>query len=340
MPKRLIKDVAGILGIPKSEAEKITNLFPRTPFNITLAQVIDAEPKLKELELDPRYTELFALARKLDGLNRISSTHAAGLVISRYDLHNIIPLFKTSKGTITIQYDMNHIEKCGLVGFDFLGLKTLDIIKYTEEKIRRKGGEYAHFSIEKIPEDDAATFALFREGNTNHVFLFESNGIKNILRQVKPQTMTDLIALNALYRPGSLENIPRFIDAKNGNKNIDYIDPCLEDILKETYGVIVYQEQVIRIIQRIAGYSLGKADVLRRILGKKNQGITEKEKITFLDSAVKQGFSTEKAGAIFNMLIPFAGYSFSKSHSASYTKVAYQTAYLKANFSKEFMISV
>jgi len=341
MPKRLIKDVAGVLGIPISEAEKITNLFPRTPFNITLAQVIDAEPKLKEFELDPRYTELFTLARKLEGLNRIFSTHAISLVIGRSELRDIVPLFKVSaSGAITTQYDIYHIEKCGLVSFDFLGLKTLDIIKNTEEQIRRNGGEHSDFNIESIPEDDTATFALFGKGNTNHVFLFESNGIKNILRLAKPKTMTDLIALQALYRPGSLENISRFINCINGNQKIDYTDPCLEDILKETYGIIVYHEQIMRIIQRIAGYPLGKADVLRRIMGKKSKEITDKERICFIDSAAKQGYSTGRAGAIFDMLIPFAGYSFGKSHATAYTKVAYQTAYLKANFPNEFMARI
>jgi DNA polymerase-3 subunit alpha len=339
--KAVIKDVARAIGISIAEAEKIAKLIPSFDFRITLKQAIDQEPELQDMGKDTKYAELFELAKKLEGLNRHNSLHAAGIVIGKSDLQDIVPIFKDAKtgGTAT-QYDWNHLEKCGLVQFDFLGLKTLDVIKHTARLIRGRGGEYANFNIDNIPEDDIATFTLFREGNTDNVFLFESEGIQYVLGEAKPETLTDLIALNALYRPGPMDNMQQFIESKNGKQKIIYPDPCLEDVLKETYGVIVYQEQIMRIIQRIAGYSLGAADLLRRTLWKKVKEIIEREKTPFLEGAAKQGYSADKARAIFDMLIPFAGYAFNKSHAAAYTKLAYQTAYLKANYLEEFKAAV
>jgi DNA polymerase III subunit alpha len=335
--KAVIKDVARTLGISIDEAEKIAKLIPFSP-GITLKQAFKEEPRLQEMEADPRYTELFTLARKLEGLNRHSSLHAAGVVIGKSVLYNLVPIFKDTKtGAIATQYDMNHLETCGLVKMDFLGLKTLDVIKHTEEIIRRRGGEYANFKVENAPENDEATFRMLGEGQSFEIFQFASDGMRNILKQVKPDKIEDLIALNALYRPGPMENIPQFIDSKNGRQAIHYPDPRLEDVLKETYGVIVYQEQVMQVARIIAGYSLGQADVLRRAMGKKKKEILDAEKIPFLEGAARQGYSKTRAGEIYDMLVPFAGYGFNKTHAAAYAVIAYHTAYLKANFPAEFM---
>ncbi len=232
---------------------------------------------------------------------------------------------------------MNHLETCGLVKMDFLGLKTLDVIKHTEEIIRRRGGEFANFKVENAPENDEATFKMLGEGQSFEIFQFESDGMRNILKQVKPGKIEDLIALNALYRPGPMAFIPQFVESKTGRQAIHYPDPRLEDVLKETYGVIVYQEQVMQVARIIAGYSLGQADILRRAMGKKKKEIIDAEKINFLEGAERQGYSKTKAGQIYDILVPFAGYGFNKSHAAAYSVIAYHTAYLKANFPAEFM---
>ena len=335
--KAVIKDVARTLGISIPESDMITKLIPRDP-KITLQKAIDGEPKLKELAQDSRYTELFTLAGKLEGLNRHSSIHASGVVIGRTALYNFAPLFKDPKtGAVSTQYDMNHLEKCGLVKMDLLGLKTLDVIKHTEELIRDRGGEFAGFSVETVDENDEATFRMLSDGLSFEVFQFESDGMQDTLKRAKPDKIEDLIALNALYRPGPMANIPKYINSKNGSQAITYPDPSLKDALKETYGVIVYQEQVMQVARIIAGYSMGQADLLRRAMGKKKKEIIDKEKIPFLEGAVKQGFSRTRAGEIYDILVPFCDYGFNKSHAAGYSVLAYRTAYLKANFPAEFM---
>ena len=335
--KAVIKDVARALGLKIPDSDMITKLIPKDP-KITLQKAIDAEPRLRELEQDPRYTELFPLAKKLEGLNRHSSIHAAGVVIGKSNLNEFVPLYRDPKtGGIATQYDMNHLENCGLVKMDFLGLKTLDVIEHTEELVRQRGGGCGSFSVDNAPEDDADVFRMLGEGKSFEVFQFESDGMQNVLKRAKPGSIEDLIALNALYRPGPMDNIGQFIDSKNGRQKISYPDPSLEDVLKETYGVIVYQEQVMQVAQIIAGYSMGQADLLRRAMGKKKKEILDKEKIPFLEGAVKQGYSQARAGDIYDMLVPFAGYGFNKSHAAGYAVLAYRTAYLKAKFPAEFM---
>ncbi|MCX7656138.1 MAG: DNA polymerase III subunit alpha [Treponemataceae bacterium] len=335
--KAVIKDVARALDIPLAEANMIAKLIPEDP-KMTLKKAFEAEPRLVKLAEDPRYQELFTIARKLENKNRHSSLHAAGIVIGKTELTDYVPLYRDAKtGTVATQFTMDQIEECGLVKMDFLGLKTLTLIKNTEDLIHRRGGEYAHFSIEHISEEDEATFALLGEGKSASVFQFESQGMQNILKQAKPNKIEDLIALNALYRPGPMAYIPQFIDSKWGRQPIVYPDPCLEPILKETYGVIVYQEQVMQVAQTIAGYSLGQADLLRRAMGKKKPEVMVKEKSRFIEGAVKRGFKQEEADRIFEILIPFAGYGFNKSHAAAYSVLAYRTAYLKANFPAEFM---
>jgi DNA polymerase-3 subunit alpha len=337
--KAVIKDVARVLGISISESEMITKLISFDP-DITLDKAKEEEPRLKEMENDPRFTELFVIAHKLEGLNRHSSIHAAGIVIGKKPLIELVPLFQEREergGNIATQYSMNFLEQCGLVKMDFLGLKNLDIIKHTKELIRQRGGKYSNFNIENIPEDDKKTFKMLGDGKSHAVFQFASDGMEDMLRQTKPASIEDLTALNARYRAGPMQFIPRFVECKNGKAQITYPDPSLEGILKETYGVIVYQEQVMEVARIIAGYSMGKADLLRRAMGKKKKEILDGEKIPFLEGAAKQGYSAQKAGAIFDMLVPFAGYGFNKSHAAAYSVLAYQTAYLKANFPAEYM---
>ncbi|MDR1212102.1 MAG: DNA polymerase III subunit alpha [Spirochaetaceae bacterium] len=337
--RQVIKDVARTLAISIPESEMITRLIPN---GVTLAKAFAGEPRLGELEQDDKYTELFTLARKLEGLNRHASLHAAGVVIGKSDLAQYVPLYRDPKtGSVATQYTMGYLEKCGLVKMDFLGLKTLDVIKHTEALIRLRGGAYASFSVEHVPENGAkesdAAFRMLGEGRSFEVFQFESEGMRNVLKQAKPSSIKELIALNALYRPGPMDNIPQFIDSKWGRRAIEYPDPSLEEILKETYGVITYQEQVMQVARIIAGFTLGHADELRRAMGKKNLEKMVKEKEKFIAGAVERGYSEKKADEIFELLIPFAGYGFNKSHAAVYAVVAYKTAYLKANFPVEFM---
>ncbi len=341
--KAVIKDVARTLGIGIPESDMITKLIPRDP-KITLQKAINGEAKLRELEQDARFKELFQLAKKLEGLNRHSSIHAAGIVIGKTDLIDFVPLYqeredsKSGKsGSIATQYSMNYLEAAGLVKMDFLGLKTLDVIKHTQELIHRRGGKYSDFDIEKEPEDDKKTFKMLGEGKSFEVFQFESSGMQDILKQTKPSSIEDLTALNAMYRPGPMANIPQFVESKNGRQKITYPDASLEKVLKETYGVIVYQEQVMEVARIIAGYSMGQADLLRRAMGKKKKEILDKEKVPFLKGAAEKGYTEAKASAIYDMLVPFAGYGFNKSHAVAYSVLAYQTAYLKANFPAEFM---
>jgi len=335
--KAVIKDVARALSISIPESESISGLIPFSP-KITLAKAFEDEPKLREREEDPRYTELFSLARKLEGLKRHCSIHAAGLVIGKGELTNHVPLYRDPKtGIIATQYSMNYLEGCGLVKMDILGLKTLDLIHHTEELVRRRGPAYSEFNVNNINDDNEASFAMLGEGRSFGIFQFESEGMQNTLRQAKPGRVEDLIAIVALYRPGPMANIPQFVESKNGRRTISYPHPSLEEVLKETYGVIVYQEQVMQVARIIAGYSMGQADLLRRAMGKKKKEIIEKEKIPFLAGAVKQGFSEAEASRIYDILVPFGDYGFNKSHAAVYAILAYRTAYLKANFPAEFM---
>jgi DNA polymerase-3 subunit alpha len=335
--KAVLKDVARALGFSLDESNMITKLVPEDP-KMTLERAIAEEPKLKDMEQDPKYQELFAVARKLEGKNRHNSIHAAGIIIGKTDLTDYVPLCWDPKTqAVASQYTMDFIEEQGLVKMDFLGLKTLDLIKNTIALVRRRGGKYADFSMDRISEHDETTYKMLGKGNSAGIFQFESGGMQKILKQARPNKIEDLIALNALYRPGPMDYIPQFIESKWGRQAIEYPDPCLEDILKETYGVIVYQEQVMQVAQRIAGYSLGQADILRRAMGKKKKEVMIKEKEQFIAGAEEKGFKTKDADRIFEILVPFAGYGFNKSHAAAYSVVAYQTAYLKANFPAEFM---
>jgi len=342
-PKAAIKDVGRVLEIPLSDINMLTKLVPDIPkAHMKDAFVsndkIQGSGQLAPYKDDPRFTELFEIATALEGANRNTSLHACGMVIGKTVLTDYVPVYKDSKtGKIASQYTMDLIEDCGLVKMDFLGLKTLTLITHTEQLIRKRGGDLANFSIGQISDTDPATFKMLGEGKSAAIFQFESQGMQNILKRARPDKMEDLIALNALYRPGPMAFIDQFIESKFDPSKIQYPDPCLKDILEETYGVIVYQEQVMQVAQRIAGYSLGQADLLRRAMGKKKAEVMVKEKVNFIAGAVKNGFREEDADRIFEILIPFAGYGFNKSHAAAYSVVAYQTAWLKANFPAEFI---
>ncbi|MDR3173885.1 MAG: DNA polymerase III subunit alpha, partial [Treponema sp.] len=335
--KQVIKDVARVLDISIAESEMISKLIPKDP-KITLEKAFKEESRLGEMEQDPKYTKLFSLARKLEGLHRHSSIHAAGVVIGKSELVNYVPLYRDQKtgGTAT-QYTMGFLEQCGLVKMDFLGLKTLDLIKHTVEIIHGRGGEYASFDIEKVDELDPPTYAMLAEEQNEGVFQFEKPWWKEILRKAKPASIGELTALNSLGRPGPMKFIPQFIESKWNPRLIKYPDPSLEEILKETYGVITYQEQVMQVARIVAGYSMGKADLLRRAMGKKKKEIIDAEKEPFLEGALQQGYSRERAGEIYDILVPFADYGFNKSHAAAYSMLSFRTAYLKANFPAEFM---
>ncbi|MFW5806545.1 MAG: DNA polymerase III subunit alpha [Spirochaetota bacterium] len=333
--RAVIRDVARVLDLSFAEADEIAKKIPEGP-SVKLADVLENEPELREIrERGDVYEELIATSLKLEGLHRHASTHAAGIVIGQKPLTEYVPLYRDPRtGSISTQYTMELLEDCGLVKMDFLGLKTLTLLEHTADLIRRGG---TTFDTEGIPEDDAATFRLLGEGKSAAVFQFESQGMQNILKQAKPERIEDLIALNALYRPGPMENIDQFVNSKHGREAISYPLPELEPILEETYGVIVYQEQVMEIARRVAGFSLGQADILRRAMGKKKVSEMEKMKKEFIAGAVAKGFSAQQATGIFELLEPFAGYGFNKSHAAAYSVLAYKTAYLKANYPVEFM---
>lgn len=332
--KAVVKDVARVLDIPYDESNNICKLIPEDP-KMTLAKAFEMSKELVELEKRGGiYAELFDAARRLEGLNRHTSTHAAGVVIGKEDLVNYVPLYRDAKtGAISTQYTMDLIEECGLVKMDFLGLKTLTLIKHTEALIQKRDPS---FRAADINEEDPKTFAMLSRGESSAIFQFESAGMQSILKDAQPSNIEDLVALNALYRPGPMAYIPQYIACKRGRQPITYANAELEDELKTTYGVIVYQEQVMKVAQIIAGYSLGNADILRRIMGKKKVDALAAEKEKFIAGAKALGRTEKHAIEIFEMLEPFAGYGFNKSHAVAYSIIAYQTAFLKANYPAEF----
>ncbi len=346
MAKGVIRDVGRVLDIPYSEVDKVAKLVPNT-LNITLEEAMKQEPKLKELTKDPRMAELIDIALHLEGQVRHASKHAAGVVISQEPLTEYLPLYKGPKNEITTQFDMKGVEKIGLVKFDFLGLRTLTVINKAVETINRRLQKAPlaavdAFSINTIPMDNAKTYELLSRGETAGVFQLESSGMRDIVVKMKPQCFEDLIALVALYRPGPLGSgmVDDFIKRKKGATKITYELPQLEPILKDTYGVIVYQEQVMQIARTLAGYSLGGADLLRRAMGKKDPEVMAKEKIPFLEGAKNLGIDVKKAESIFDLMAKFAEYGFNKSHSAAYALISYQTAYLKAHYPVEYMAAL
>jgi DNA polymerase-3 subunit alpha len=335
--RAVIRDVGRVMKMSYSEVDRIAKMIPAEP-GMTLDRALGGVPELRELmDQEERYSQLISYAQTLEGLARHASTHAAGVVITPTALTDYVPLFKSNKEEITTQYDMKSLEAIGLLKMDFLGLRTLTVIHDVEEMLRETRG--LDIDLARLPLDDSKTFQLLSRGDTVGVFQFESSGMRDYLRKLKPETLEDMTAMNALYRPGPLGSsmIDDFIHCKHGRKKSSYEHPLLEPILKETYGVIVYQEQVMRIASELAGFSLGKADLLRRAMGKKQAEVMTEQREEFIRGAHSRGIPEGVANTIFDKMASFAGYGFNKSHAAGYALIAYQTAYLKAHYSKEFM---
>jgi DNA polymerase III subunit alpha len=339
--KAAVKDVGRAMTMPYGEVDRVAKLIPAT-IGITLDQaLIDSPPLRVAYETDPKTRELIDVAKKLEGLVRGAGVHAAGVVISPRPLLELVPITRAKNGEIVTAYDMKAIEKIGLLKMDFLGLTTLTIIDDALRLIQKNQG--VTLDMSKIPLDDAQIYErVFHRALTSGVFQFESGGMRDVLRRYKPNCVEDLTALNALYRPGPIQGgmIDDFIEYKWGRKTLHYDIPELLPILQETFGVIVYQEQVMEIANKLAGYSLGEADLLRRAMGKKNPTEMAAQRDRFVRGAVERGFPEKKIIVIFNLMERFAGYGFNKSHSAAYALLAYQTAYLKTHYPVEFMAAL
>ncbi|HVV60314.1 MAG TPA: DNA polymerase III subunit alpha [Pseudolabrys sp.] len=333
----VLRDVGRVLQMPYGQVDKLCKLVPQNPANpVTLARAIDDEPRLQaEAERDPTVKRAFDIARKLEGLTRHASTHAAGIVIGDRPLSELVPLYRDPKSDMPVtQFNMKWVEQAGLVKFDFLGLKTLTVLQKAVELVRRRGVE---IDLASIPLDDPKTYELLARAEAVGIFQLESAGMRRALLDMRPDRFEDIIALVALYRPGPMANIPTYCARKHGMEKPDYIHPKLEPILRETFGVIIYQEQVMQAAQILAGFSLGDADLLRRAMGKKIMKEMRAQRERFVDGCVERGVERHQADAIFDLLERFAEYGFNKSHAAAYALVAYQTAYMKANFPVEFL---
>src|SRR5262252_6428937 len=334
--KAVVKDVGRALEMPFADVDKVAKQIPAA-LDMTLDKALEQSEPLRQMEQnDPKVKELLAIAKRLEGMTRHASVHAAGVVIAPNAITEYAPLYKGARDEIVTQWSMKEIERVGLLKMDFLGLSTLTLIFDCIEEIRRTTGET--LDIDSVPLDDARTYQIFQDGQTYGIFQFESSGMRDILRKAKPQRLDDLIALNALYRPGPLRSgmVDDFIARKQGKTEVKYELPELEPILADTYGVIAYQEQVMRISNVVAGFTLGEADILRKAMGKKNAEVMAAMRKKFVDGAKARGHNEKKAAHIFELMEHFAGYGFNKSHSTAYAFLAYQTAYLKANYPWHF----
>ena len=332
-----IRDVGRVLEIPYSEIDQFAKLFPYNPANpLSLDESINSDKNLKELVAsDERLSNVVDISLKLEGLHRHASTHAAGVVIGDSSIINIVPLYKDPNTSVNAtQFSMKYVEKAGLIKFDFLGLTTLSIIQDSIKLIKEN---HSNFDLRHIPMDDKKTFQQLSKGEAIGIFQLESNGMGSVLRQLQPDKFEEIIAVVALFRPGPMDHIPSFCNRKHGKEKIEYLHPLLEKVLKETYGIIVYQEQVMQIAQVLSNYTLGEADLLRRAMGKKIQKEMDAQKNRFIEGAKSNKISINEASKIFDLVNKFAGYGFNKSHAAGYALLAYQTAYLKTNFPYEFM---
>lgn len=338
--RAVLKDVGRVLQMPYGQVDRICKLIPFNAIEaVTLEKAIEMDRDLQDaIKNDPQIEKLTNISLKLEGLNRHASTHAAGIVIGDKPLEQICGLYLDKVGEMpAVGYSMKYAEAAGLVKFDFLGLKTLTTIANTTKLIEQNRG--IKINISKIPINDKKTFEMLAQGDSIGVFQIESSGMRSVLRQMKADKIEDIIALISLYRPGPMDNIPTYIRRKHGDERCIYPYPTLEPILKETYGVIVYQEQVMEIARVLAGYSLGAADLLRRAMGKKIQEEMNQQREIFTQGAVKNGVDPAKAGEIFDLVDKFAGYGFNKSHAAAYAMISYQTAFLKAHYLPEFLIA-
>ena len=337
--KAVIRDVARVLKVPIPTVNKITKFIPSKFGKVfSIEQALNEVPELKWVKdsQEDDIKNLIKYAKVLEGMNRNASKHAAGVVITPEDVSNYVPLANAvSQTDIVTQFNMKEIENAGLLKMDFLGLRTLTIIRDALDLIKKNHGN--EINIDEIPLDDEKTFQLFSRGQTTGVFQFESAPMREYLKKLKPTSLNDLSAMNALYRPGPMDFIDDFIDRKFGTKEVVYLHQVLEPILKETYGIIVYQEQVIQIANKVGGMSLAEADILRRAMGKKDLAAMKEQKTKFIEGAFKNGISKKIAEEIFDAIDKFANYGFNKSHSVAYSYVAYQTAYLKAHYTPEFL---
>ncbi len=344
-----IRDVGRVMGLAYAEVDRVAKLVP-AEIGMTIEKALDASPDLKAFyDSDERLKELIDTARGLEGMPRHASMHAAGVVITRDPVDSYVPLQKNDESIVT-QYTMGTLEELGLLKMDFLGLRTLTVIDDAQKMIRDKYDP--NFTIEGIPYDDADTYALFSQGATEGVFQFESAGMKQVLVNLRPERIEDLIAVNSLYRPGPMESIPKYVENRHHPERVTYKHPLLKSILDVTYGCIVYQEQVMEIVRKLAGYSYGRADLVRRAMAKKKAGVMEKERENFVHGiqredgsfecvgAVRNGVDEKTANEIFDEMAGFAAYAFNKSHAAAYAIVAYETAYLKCHYPKEFMAAL
>jgi DNA polymerase III subunit alpha len=335
--RAVLRDTGRVMQLPLGMVDRLAKMVPNNPAApVTLAQAVELEPRLKQAQRDEAsVAELLSTAMQLEGLYRNASTHAAGVVIGDRPLTELAPLYQDPRSELpATQFNMKWVESAGLVKFDFLGLKTLTVLDRAVKHLAKRG---VVVDLAKLPLDDAPSYALMASGQTIGVFQLEGQGMRDTLRKMRPSSVEEVTALISLYRPGPMDNIDTYVDCKFGRREIDVLHPALEPVLKETYGVIVYQEQVMQIAQILSGYSLGEADLLRRAMGKKKKEEMDLQKARFVSGAVERGVAAGQAGAIFDLVAKFAGYGFNKSHAAAYALIAYQTAWLKANHPVEFI---
>jgi len=332
-----VRDVGRGLGFSYGEVDRIAKLIPNEP-GMSITKALEQNQDLKAYYEDDNYQKLLEVTRAVEGLPRHTSIHAAGVVISREPLDKHVPLQKTPEGNVVTQFPMGTLEELGLLKMDFLGLRTLSIIQGAMEMIAWRTGE--NLDLDRLGLEDENTYQLLSAGETAGVFQLESSGMRNVLRDLKPEKFEDIIAVVSLYRPGPMEQIPVFINSKHGREEVEYPHPALEEVLKETYGVIVYQEQIMEIVAKMADFSLGQADLLRRAIGKKKKNILDEMENQFIKGCINKGYSKELAREIYALILKFASYGFNKSHAAAYSLISYYTAYLKANYPVEFMASL
>ena len=335
--RAVLRDVGRVMSMPYGQVDRLCKMVPNNPANpVTLAQAIEKEPALEQArDGDEAVKRLIDTALKLEGLYRHASTHAGGVVIADRPLEQLVALYRDPRSDMPVtQFNMKYVEQAGLVKFDFLGLKTLTVLDHAVRLIDSRGG---NLDLSSIPLDDQKTYDMLGRAEVTGVFQLESSGMRDVLRKLKPNRFEDIIALVALYRPGPMDDIPKYINVKNGAEQPDYLHPSIEPILRETFGIMVYQEQVMQIAQVLSGYSLGGADLLRRAMGKKIKEEMEAQRKSFVEGAVKRNVDEGQAVGIFDKIAKFAGYGFNKCHSAPYALIAYQTAYLKANYTVEYM---
>ena len=334
-----VRDAGRALGVPLPDVDRVAKLIPSGPGGMTIPHALDQIPELGVLyNHDPQIRKLLDTAKSIEGLARHASTHAAGVVISKNPLTDHVPLVRLGEGDVNTQYEMGDVERVGLLKMDFLGLRNLTVMKAASDEIRRT--VKPDFDLARMPDDDAKTYEMIGRGETLGMFQLESDGMKRVCMELKPSGLDDIIALVALYRPGPMELIPEYIHRKHGRKPVTYLHPMLEPILAETYGIACYQEQVMRIARDLAGFSMGQADELRKVMGKKQKDQIPVYRKKFLDGCAANGLAPKLAEDIFAFIEPFAGYGFNKCHSAAYGWIAYQTAYLKANYPLQYFAAL